>query len=126
MRSEIALELEHQAVDLLSEAVDHGITAADDLTPQMRAQLLLQTAQARATLAQSIRLGELTDRLGEYLGDDSEHPTPAQRRVLAVFARGENSGANQAMLRRLVDKGWLEGSTKDGYVLTPSGLAEAD
>lgn len=54
-----------------------------------------------------------------------EHPTPAQRRVLRAFADGRHSGANQAMLRRLVDKGWLEGSTADGYMLTGRGRAEA-
>lgn len=53
-----------------------------------------------------------------------EHSTPAQRRVLVRFYSGDSSGANQAMLNRLVAKGWLEGSTKDGYRLTSAGVGE--
>lgn len=54
-----------------------------------------------------------------------EHATPAQRRVLQRFADGRDSGANRAMINRLVDKGWLEGSIADGYKLTGSGQREA-
>ena len=53
-----------------------------------------------------------------------EHPTPAQRRVLVRLYTGKPSGTNKAMLYRLVDKGWLEGSTKDGYRLTAAGRRE--
>jgi hypothetical protein len=53
-----------------------------------------------------------------------EHPTPAQLRVLRVFAGGRQSGANKGMLRRLVDKGWLEGPMLDGYKITPAGRSE--
>jgi hypothetical protein len=54
-----------------------------------------------------------------------EHPTAPQRKVLAAFIDGRHSGADRAMLKRLVDKGWLEGSLADGYVLTGSGRAAA-
>jgi macrodomain Ter protein organizer (MatP/YcbG family) len=55
-----------------------------------------------------------------------EHATAAQRKVLRRFRDGSHSGANRAMVNRLVDKGWLEGSIADGYVLTAAGRREAD
>lgn len=53
-----------------------------------------------------------------------EHPTSAQKKALRTLARGANVG-NAGMLRRLAEKGWVEGSLKEGYLLTARGRTEA-
>ena len=57
-----------------------------------------------------------------------EHSTAAQLRVLRRFGDGPSSAVgtrtDQGMISRLVDKGWLEGSTKAGYMLTAAGRRE--
>lgn len=58
------------------------------------------------------------------LVNEIPHPTAPQRKALQTLARGANVG-NAGMLRRLREKGWVEGSLKEGYVLTPRGRAEA-
>lgn len=55
-----------------------------------------------------------------------EHPTAAQRKALRSFTlatdvKRRRKPLDQGMLGRLVDKGWIEGSIKDGYALTSSG-----
>lgn len=53
-----------------------------------------------------------------------EHATPQQKKALKALAQGSNVG-NAGMLRRLTEKGWVEGSLKTGYVLTARGRTEA-
>lgn len=117
-RSTIANELEETAMAVLKSV--GPLTADRDKLPY---------AQAFATMALSQRVAALTDALGDYLGDDSnlqrigEHPTAAQRRVLQRCADGREFGANRSMIARLIERGWLEGSIKDGYILTSTGRA---
>jgi hypothetical protein len=63
--------------------------------------------------------------LSADLVNEIPHATEPQKRVLRRLRDGRDLGCNAAMTRRLVDKGWLEGSGKDGYVLTARGRTEA-
>jgi hypothetical protein len=63
----LAGALEGEAIDLLKEGATHGIDAAADLTPQMKQQILIADAHARATLALSLRTAELAAAVGDGL-----------------------------------------------------------
>lgn len=70
--TELAGQLENSSLDLLSEAASHGVDASEDLTPQMKMQLLVSQAEAQATIALSMRVADFTDRFEksvEYVGD---------------------------------------------------------
>lgn len=82
----LAAELEKSAVEVLTAGTEELERALPDLTPAMKAQQLVAMAQARATIAASLRTADLTsalevelagirrelrDQLLEALGDDS-------------------------------------------------------
>lgn len=88
-----------------------------------RAAIRIATRQQKAAISSS-HWPCVSFHLSPDLVNVIEHATPQQKKALKALARGSNVG-NAGMLRRLADKGWVEGSLKEGYVLTARGRTEA-
>jgi hypothetical protein len=105
-----------------TESGQNRPTIAIDATTE-RAAIRKATAQQKKAIS-SVYWPCISFHLIPELVNVIEHATPQQKKALRRLRDGKNVG-NAGMLRRLVDKNWVEGSLKDGFLLTSRGKTEA-